>query len=218
MTNTNVTTLTSAGGLLVAGTSQGSTGGVYLSSDNGETWTLSKSDPWVTSILIVGSTIFVGSFGDGVWRSTNNGTTWGQINDGFAGAAYYVLSLAANGQFIFAGTNNANVWRRPLSQVTGAKSETYVRPEETRTKASGWRAAGSPWTSTADGRASSSPESEVPFSAVFQLRLGASGGLCRNRDCLALSPRPRVRDTPHPALRTVLFAMRGGAHHESCFR
>lgn len=130
LTNTNVTTLTSAGGLLVAGTSQGSTGGVYLSSDNGETWTLSKSDPWVTSILIVGSTIFVGSFGDGVWRSTNNGTTWGQINDGFAGAAYYVLSLAANGQFIFAGTNNANVWRRPLSQVTGAKSETYVRPEE----------------------------------------------------------------------------------------
>ena len=129
LTNTNVTTLTSEGIYLVAGTSQGSVGGVYLSSDNGETWNLSKSDPWVTSILTVGSTIFVGSFGDGVWRSTNDGGTWAQINEGFAGAAYYVLSLAANDQYIFAGTNNANVWRRPLSQVTNARGETHLQPD-----------------------------------------------------------------------------------------
>jgi hypothetical protein len=130
LTNTNVTVLANAGNYMIAGTSQGSIGGVYLSSDNGENWALSKPDSWVTSILVVGSTIFVGSFGDGVWRSTNFGSTWGQINDGFAGAAYYVLSLAADNQYIFAGTNNANVWRRPLSQVTGVKSQAGSHPEE----------------------------------------------------------------------------------------
>jgi hypothetical protein len=130
LTNTNVTVLANAGNFMIAGTSQGSIGGVYLSSDNGENWALSKPDSWVTSILVVGSTIFVGSFGDGVWRSTNFGSTWGQINDGFAGAAYYVLSLAADNQYIFAGTNNANVWRRPLSQVTGVKSQAGSHPEE----------------------------------------------------------------------------------------
>jgi hypothetical protein len=129
LTNTNVTALTSVGTYLLAGTSQGSTGGVYISSDNGENWTLSKPDPWVTSILTIGSTIFVGSFGDGVWRSTNYGSTWGQINDGLSSSAYYVMSLGSDGQYIFAGTNNANVWRRPLSQVTGVENEPPIQPE-----------------------------------------------------------------------------------------
>jgi hypothetical protein len=129
LTNTNVGVLQSAGAYLIAGTSQGSTGGVYISTNDGENWTLSKPDAWVTSILTIGSTIFVGSNGDGVWRSTNFGSTWGQINDGFASSAYYVLSLGADNQYIYAGTNNANVWRRPLSQVTDAKSETHFQPE-----------------------------------------------------------------------------------------
>jgi len=129
LTNTNVGVLQSAGGYLIAGTSQGSTGGVYISTDDGENWTLSKPDAWVTSILTIGSTIFVGSNGDGVWRSTNYGSTWGQINDGFASSAYYVMSLGTDGQYIFAGTNNANVWRRPLSQVTDVESQPTFRPE-----------------------------------------------------------------------------------------
>ncbi|HCV42223.1 MAG TPA: hypothetical protein DGH68_01975, partial [Bacteroidetes bacterium] len=129
LTNTNVTALKSVGAYLIAGTSGGSTGGVFISSDNGENWALSKPDAWVTSILTVGSTIFVGSFGDGVWRSANYGSTWGQINDGFSSSAYYVMSLGADGQYIFAGTNNANVWRRSLSQVTGVESQPSLQPE-----------------------------------------------------------------------------------------
>jgi hypothetical protein len=117
LTNTNVTALSSTNGYLIAGTSQGSIGGVYISSDNGGNWALVKNDAWVASIITIGSNIFVGSFGDGVWRSTNNGSTWGQINDGFSSGAYYVLSLVANDQYIYAGTNNSNVWRRPLSQI-----------------------------------------------------------------------------------------------------
>lgn len=131
LTNTNVTALASFGGYLFAGTSQGSVGGVYISADNGANWALSKSDPWITSILTIGSTIFVGTFGDGVWRSTNYGNTWGQINDGLGSGAYYVLSLGVNNQYIFVGTNGSSIWRRPLSQVvTDVNEEINILPEQ----------------------------------------------------------------------------------------
>lgn len=131
LTNTNVTALTSIGGYLVAGTSQGSVGGVYISSDNGNNWTLSQDISFVTSILTIGSNIFVGSFGDGVWRSTNYGNTWGQINDGLGSGAYYVLSLGMDNQYIFAGTSASSIWRRPLSQVvTDTEEETNLQPKE----------------------------------------------------------------------------------------
>jgi ligand-binding sensor domain-containing protein len=131
LTNTNVTALASIGGYLFAGTSQGSVGGVYISSDNGNNWTLSLNDPWVTSILTIGSNIFVGSFGNGIWRSTNYGNTWSQINDGFGSGAYYVLSLGLDNQYIFAGTSASSIWRRPLSQVvTDTQEETNLQPKE----------------------------------------------------------------------------------------
>jgi ligand-binding sensor domain-containing protein len=131
LTNTNVTALTSFGGYLFAGTSQGSVGGVYISSDNGVNWTLSQSITWVTSLITIGSNIFAGSYGDGVWRSTNLGNSWSQINDGLSSGAYYVLSLGIDNQYIFAGTGASSIWRRPLSQVvTESEEETNLQPEE----------------------------------------------------------------------------------------
>jgi hypothetical protein len=117
LTNTNITALKSVDGYLIAGTSQGSVGGIYISSDTAKTWTLSNSDAWITSILTIGSNIFVGSYGNGVWLSTNYGTTWNQVNTGLGSGAYNVLSLGANTQFLFAGTVSSSIWRRPLSQM-----------------------------------------------------------------------------------------------------
>ena len=131
LTNTNVTALTSIGGYLFAGTSQGSVGGVYISSDNGNNWTLSLNDPWISSFLNVGSNIFAGSVGNGIWRSTNYGNSWIQINDGLGSGAYNVLSLGKDNQYIFAGTMASSIWRRPLSQVvTGIEEETNLQPKE----------------------------------------------------------------------------------------
>ena len=116
LTDPYVSSLVSSNNYLFAGGGISSSG-VYISSDNGENWSIAPSSPAATTILTIGPNIFAGTFGDGVWLSTNYGSTWNQINDGFAGSAYYVLSLAANGQDIFAGTNAASVWKRPLSQI-----------------------------------------------------------------------------------------------------
>jgi hypothetical protein len=132
LTNTNVTALKSTGGFLFAGTSHGSTDGVFVSADTGKTWTLSKAISVVTCILTIGSNIFVGSSGDGVWLTKNYGTTWNQVNDGLGSGAYYVLSLGANDQYLFAGTVSSSIWRRPLSQMitipTGVH-ETDLQPK-----------------------------------------------------------------------------------------
>jgi len=131
LTNTNVTALASIGGFLFAGTSQGSVGGVYISSDNGNNWTLSLNDAWINSFLTLGSNIFAGSVGNGVWRSTNYGNTWTQINDGLGSGAYNVLSLGADDQYLFAGTVSSSIWRRPLSQVvTNTEEEINLQPKE----------------------------------------------------------------------------------------
>jgi ligand-binding sensor domain-containing protein len=132
LTNTNITALKSVDGYLIAGTSQGSVGGIYISSDTAKTWTLSNSDAWITSILTIGSNIFVGSYGNGVWLSTNYGTTWNQVNSGLGSGAYNVLSLGANTQFLFAGTVSSSIWCRPLSQmitVITAVHETDFQPK-----------------------------------------------------------------------------------------
>ena len=131
LTNTNTTALTSFGGFLFAGTSQGSVGGVYISSDNGNNWTLSLNDAWINSFLTLGSNIFAGSVGNGVWRSTNYGNTWTQINDGLGSGAYNVLSLGTDDQYLFAGTVSSSIWRRPLSQVvTDVNEEINILPEQ----------------------------------------------------------------------------------------
>jgi hypothetical protein len=129
LTNTNVTVIASVGIYLYAGTSQGSVGGIYRSSDNGNNWTLSLNDAWISSFLIIGSNIFAGSVGNGVWRSTNYGNSWSQINDGLGSGAYNVLSLGADDQYLFAGTNGSSIWRRPLSQVvTDVNEEQQILP------------------------------------------------------------------------------------------
>ncbi|MFZ1517248.1 MAG: T9SS type A sorting domain-containing protein [Ignavibacteriaceae bacterium] len=129
LTNLNVTALASADGYLFAGTSQGSIGGVYISSDNGGNWTLSKPETWVTSFLIVGSNLFEASMGNGITRSTNYGISWIPINDGLGSGAYNVLSLGADDQYLFAGTNGSSIWRRPLSEiVTETEVEVNTQP------------------------------------------------------------------------------------------
>lgn len=101
---------------IFAGTWQG---GVFLSTNNGNSWTAMNNGLTYHSVLalaISDTNIFVGTFGGGVFLSTNNGNNWTAMNNGLTN--HLVSALAISGPNIFAGTdsgvflstNNGNSW------------------------------------------------------------------------------------------------------------
>ena len=98
-------------GHIFAGTSGG---GVFRSTDNGDSWTevnTGLTNHSIRSLAINSSgDIFAGTDDGGVFRSTDNGDSWTEINNGLTSAV--VLSLAINSTgHIFAGTSGGGVFR-----------------------------------------------------------------------------------------------------------
>jgi hypothetical protein len=83
---------------------------VFYSGDNGATWIARNSGlPIVFILTLVAneSTLFIGTYGNDVFRSTNKGLTWTAADSGFLKIGDYsdcVFSFAANGTSLFAGT------------------------------------------------------------------------------------------------------------------
>jgi len=125
---TYVNALAVSGQDLFAGTNYG----VYLSTNNGASWTAVDSDltPTVNALAVSDNAIFAGTANLGIYRSTNNGTSWTAVDSGITDSAY-VFSLAVSGNNIFAGTsngvflstNNGTSWKAVDS---GLPSFTYV--------------------------------------------------------------------------------------------
>jgi hypothetical protein len=95
--------------LAVSGTTvyAGTMGGVYVSTNNGESWTKATECGPVLSLAVSGSAAYAGTYG-GVYVSTNNGTTWTAANNGITHP--YVYSLAVSGSTVFAGANDGAVY------------------------------------------------------------------------------------------------------------
>jgi hypothetical protein len=116
--------------LLIAGTYGG---GVFISYDSGASWAAPDSgltNPDVISLCVCDTNastpmIFAGTDGSGIFLSKDNGVHWNPVNDGLTDAS--ISSLAVSGTtastaMLFAGTSGSGVWRRPLSQMTGASA------------------------------------------------------------------------------------------------
>ncbi len=115
--------------------------GVYRSTNNGTSWSLVDAgmpdyvhnSGWITALAInpngTGSTnLFAGTAFDGVFLSTNNGTSWTSVNAGLTNDT--VVALAVSATSLFAGTSNG-VWRRPLSEmITSVDRVTDEIPHE----------------------------------------------------------------------------------------
>ncbi len=99
MGNVNVYSLAYSGNNIFAGTDNY---GVYLSTNNGTTWSqTSLNNRSVGSLVVSGNYVFAGiDLLNGVYLSTDNGTTWAQtaLNN------QVVRSLAVNGNNVFVGT------------------------------------------------------------------------------------------------------------------
>ena len=129
-----------AGGTnLFAGTGSppGNPNGVFLSTNNGTSWTsvLISADVQSFAVRLAAggagaTTVFAGTFGGGVYLFTNNGSSWRRVNTGLTNLD--VLALAASPDTsgnLFAGTG-AGVWRRPLSEmITSVQPVSHELPE-----------------------------------------------------------------------------------------
>ena len=104
MDNRDVSKMASGGITIYAGTSNG---GVYLSTNNGVSWTQTTlNNRYVTSLVVNGNNIFAGTFGNGVYLSTNNGASWVQTSLSYG----VVSSLAISVNNIFAGASLTGVY------------------------------------------------------------------------------------------------------------
>jgi hypothetical protein len=103
---------------LFAGTVEG---GVYLSTNNGSSWTQVNNGLKNQSVLSIvcgpngksNYNLFAGTSGNGVYLSTNNGSNWTQINNGLTNQSVQSLAVSSNGESglnLFAGTNGGGVY------------------------------------------------------------------------------------------------------------
>ncbi len=130
----------------------GGYGGVYLTTNNGTSWTAVNSGLSYTIVIALavspngtsGANIFAGtgdwmySGGEGVYLSTDNGTSWTAVDSGLTDNDVLALAVSPNGtggtnlfagtggrdaKGIFLSTNNGTTW----TAVDSGLTNTYVR-------------------------------------------------------------------------------------------
>jgi uncharacterized protein (TIGR03437 family) len=102
----------------------GTMGGVWQTTDNGANW-----NPATAGIRLsrprcfaqIGSTLFVGTQGDGVFKSTDSGGAWISINNGLQ--SIDITALGASGTDLFAGTNGQGLYKSSDNGATWAQIE-----------------------------------------------------------------------------------------------
>ncbi len=65
----------------------------------------------ITSFVVSGTNIFAGTYGSGIYLSTNYGVSWTAVNNGLTGYALNVYSLTNIGTNLFAGTFGSGVFK-----------------------------------------------------------------------------------------------------------
>lgn len=101
--------------VLYAGTARS---GVFRSKDGGTTWTPANSGMngnEEIKALVVNPTrpdlVYAGSYASGVYISTNGGASWTVSNNGLRNRSIRALTISAEGNVVYAGTNGEGVYR-----------------------------------------------------------------------------------------------------------
>lgn len=127
LTNTDITAIAISGNnIFVGGNGGGTNQQVFLSIDNGVTWTpknvgITNTAISINTILITGSDIFIGGSDGGgdanIYISTDNGNTWTERDALIAPTVGNITELITNGTTIFAATD-VGVWSSIDNGVT----------------------------------------------------------------------------------------------------
>jgi hypothetical protein len=130
------------GGLIASGGN-----GIYIADKEGMNWNHVETVGLVYSLYVSKKgTVFIGHDYKGIWRSTNNGWTWGEANDGISHSYFFGFGESESGRVFAAAwpsgsyyTDNEGLnWRRitdqrldgtRANQFTSSKGITYAATE-----------------------------------------------------------------------------------------
>ena len=106
-------------------------GGIHKSTDGGVNWSQSGLNSYSgVSIISKDNYLFAGTFGNGVFLSSNGGYTWIPKNQGL-GTALYISTLFVSGNYIYTGNGiNVGILRRDYSEIIGIKKNSEEVPDK----------------------------------------------------------------------------------------
>jgi hypothetical protein len=91
-------------------------GGVFRSTDDGNTWTSNGlTGLSVFALAVSGTNLFAGTMGGGVFLSTDDGASWTEVDAGLTDSDVRAFAISVTDLFV--GTSHGGVWRRPLSEM-----------------------------------------------------------------------------------------------------
>lgn len=118
----NINSIAVSGSKIVAGTGDGA----YLSVNNGLSWVnISPPNGEVLSVVFCGNILFAGTYGWGVYKSMDYGTTWTSVNTGLPG---YIMAqaLAVSGTTVYVGLRGNGVYKTTNNGVNWTAANTGI--------------------------------------------------------------------------------------------
>lgn len=89
---------------------------VFRSSDGGASWAPTAGQPGggteFTTVAIIDQILYAGTFGTGLFASSDAGLTWYEVNEGLSGWAKNIVSIVALGDSLYIGTQGAGIYVR----------------------------------------------------------------------------------------------------------
>ncbi len=94
---------------------------LYISRNKGLTWeskSISNASPEITVLFKADNRIIAGTYGNGIYHSTNSGESWQSFNKGISGFALYAKDMEMSGDTLFYGTEGGGVYYLKLDSDT----------------------------------------------------------------------------------------------------
>ena len=129
-----IVSLAAHGSKVYAGTLDYYDSEVWYSSNSGENWTnisanMPQAPGGIWSLALADTSLFVASIGAGILLTQNDGNSWTYVNEGLTYLNVRSLLVTAN-DYLFAGTTNGFVCKRPLSEMLTSISWQINQPAE----------------------------------------------------------------------------------------
>jgi photosystem II stability/assembly factor-like uncharacterized protein len=95
----------------------GTLSGIFISMTNGDNWTpIGLATERISSIVQIGTGLFAGTYDNGIFFSSDNGTSWEQRNNGITNSN--IRCLCSNTSEIFAGTFGGGIFHTTNNGVS----------------------------------------------------------------------------------------------------